>query len=55
MVLVFGRWVNAEAATDFTAAELFELLKSFDAFEATRADVCSLEGFLFAITNTFQI
>jgi hypothetical protein len=48
---VLGRWVSAEAATDFTAAGVFGLLKSFDAFEATRADVCSLEGFLVAIAG----
>ena len=49
MGFVFGRWLSAEAATDFTAAGVLGLLKSFDAFEATRADVCSLEGLLVAI------
>lgn len=52
--LVLGRWVNAEAATDFTAAGVFGLLNSFDAFEATRAEVCSLGGFLLAMMDTSQ-
>lgn len=51
LVFVFGRWVSAEAATDFTAAGVSGLLKSFDAFDATRAEVCSLEGFLVAIAG----
>jgi hypothetical protein len=53
--LPLGRWVSAEAATDFTAAAVLGLLNSFDAVGATRADVCSLEIFLVAKINSFQI
>lgn len=49
-----GRWVSAEAATDFTAAEVLGLLNNLDAVEATRADVCSLGIFLVAKMDTFQ-
>ena len=49
-----GRWVSAEAATDFTAAEVLGLLNSLDAVEATRADVCSLGVFLVAKMVIFQ-
>ena len=37
------------AATDLTAADVRGLLNSFDAVDATRADVCSFVGFLVAI------
>jgi hypothetical protein len=30
-----GRWVSADAATDFTAAGVLGLLNSFDAFEVS--------------------
>jgi hypothetical protein len=50
-----GRWVSAEAATDFTAAGVLGLLNSFDAVEATRADVCSVGVFLVAKVSTFQV
>jgi hypothetical protein len=41
-----ARCVNADAATDFTAADDFGLLNSLAALDATRAEVCSLMGFL---------
>lgn len=41
--------MRAEAATDLTDAGVLGLLNSLEAVEATRADVCSLEGFLEAI------
>ena len=41
--------VSADAATDLTAADVRGLLNSFDAVDATRADVCSLESFFVAI------
>ena len=41
--------MSADAATDLTAADVRGLLNSFDAVEATRADVCSFVGFFVAI------
>ena len=45
-LLALTFWVNADAATDFTAAGVRGLLSSFAAVEATRAEVCSFAGFL---------
>lgn len=45
-LLVLPFWVNAEAATDFTAAGVRGLLNSLAAVDATRAEVCSLAVFL---------
>lgn len=53
--LTLGRWVNAEAATDFTAAGVFGLLSSFDAVDATRAEVCSFGVFLVAMMDSYQV
>lgn len=44
-----GRWVKADAATAFTLAGVLGLRSSLAAVDATRADVCSLEGFFVAI------
>jgi len=52
--LTLGRCVSAEAATDFTAAGVFGLLNSFDAVEATRAEVFSFGVFLVAMMDIFQ-
>ena len=46
VLLVLPFWVNADAATDFTAAGVRGLLNSLAAVDATRAEVCSLEVFL---------
>lgn len=53
--LVLGRWVRAEAATAFTRPGVLGLLNSFEASEATRAEVCSLGVFLLAMMDTFQV
>lgn len=45
-LLALPFWVNADAATDLTAAGVRGLLNSFAAVEATRAEVCSLAVFL---------
>jgi len=52
--LLATRWVSADAATDFTAAEDFGLLKSLAALVATRAEVCSLVGFFEAIFDSLH-
>jgi hypothetical protein len=44
-----GLWVSADAATDFTDTGVLGLLNSLEAVDATRAEVCSFEGFLDAI------
>ena len=41
--------VNADAATDFTAAGVRGLLNSLAAVDATRAEVCSFTVFLVVI------
>jgi len=48
-LLAAGRWVSADAATDFTEAGVLGLLNSLDAVDATRAEVCSFDGFLEAM------
>lgn len=45
-LLALTFWVSADAATDLTAAGVRGLLNSFAAVDATRAEVCSLAGFL---------
>ena len=45
--------VNADAATDFTAAGVRGLLNSLAAVDATRAEVCSLAVFLAVIFLPF--
>lgn len=50
--LRFGACVKADAATDLTAFDDFGLLNSFDAFEATRLDVCSFR--FAAMVNPFR-
>ena len=42
-------WVSADPATDFTASDVFGLLKSCAAFVAMDGDVFSFEGFLVAM------
>ena len=49
------RWVRADAATDFTAADDFGLLNSFAALDATRAEVCSLLGFFVAMVMLLTV
>ena len=44
-LLALTFWVNADAATDLTAAGVRGLLNSFAAVDATRAEVCSFVGF----------
>ncbi len=44
-----GRWVRADAATAFTLAGVLGLRSSLAAVVATRAEVCSLDGFLVAM------
>lgn len=44
-LLALTFWVNADAATDLTAAGVRGLFNSFAAVDATRAEVCSLAGF----------
>ena len=46
---LLAAWVSADPATDFTAGDVFGLLKSFDAFVAMEGDVFSFEGFLVAM------
>lgn len=43
---LFGLWVRAEAATDFTAAGVFGFDNSLAALLATAFDVCSPLGIL---------
>lgn len=49
--LLFGAWVNADAATDFCALVDLGLLRIFDAFDATFFDVRS---FRLAMTHSFK-
>ena len=48
-LLALTFWVNADAATDLTAAGVRGSLNSFAAVDATRAEVCSCAGFFVAM------
>ena len=48
-------WVRADAATDLTAAGVRGLLNNLAAVEATRAEVCSLVGFLEDIAFSLSV
>jgi len=52
-LLVLTFWVNADAATDLTAAGVRGLLNSFAAVDATRAEVCSFAGFFVDMIFSF--
>lgn len=52
-LLVLTFWVNADAATDLTAAGVRELLNSLAAVDATRAEVCSFAGFFVDMIFSF--